>query len=222
MLSSDLNQFVLAEIARQLSARTPREWSVDGDRVIGGGNQAVVLGEHDGQGPAHVDFGFVLNRDDESVPVIWDCTAGYGATEREILTRAVDSWCSCTAPAVIELLAQNGEYAEHYTGRDPQGLAGWHVIHGPIFAFGHGNGPEVMQRWVIDHPLLPKLDGALVAAFDRPVLNGVKVLFGGDVAEVRVNGEYAEGASKALAALPWPRLEPVAFARCFLLAVGPE
>src|SRR3954469_16189979 len=85
MLSSDLSQFVLAEIGRELSARTPREWRVEGDRVIGGGNQAVVLGEHEGQGPAHVDFGFVPNRDDASVPVIWDCTAGYGATDQEIL-----------------------------------------------------------------------------------------------------------------------------------------
>jgi hypothetical protein len=222
MLSSDLNQFVLSEIGRQLSALTPREWWVEDDRVLGGGNQAVVLGEHEGQGPAHVDFGFVLNRDDESVPVIWDCTAGFGTTEHEILRRAVDSWCACTAVVVIEFLAQTGEYAEHFTGTDPHGLDGWHVVHGPILAFGQGDGPDVMQRWVIDNPLLPQLDGALITAFDRPVLNGVKLLFGGDVAEVRVNGRYDEAVSEALGALSWPRLEPVSFARCFLLAVSPE
>jgi hypothetical protein len=123
---------------------------------------------------------------------------------------------------VIELLAQTGEYAEHFTGTDPHGLDGWHVIHGPIVAFGHGDGPDVMQRWAIDNPLLPQLDGTLVTAFDRPVLNGVKLLFGGDVAEVRVNGRYDEAASEALGTLSWPRLEPVSFVRCFLLAVSPE
>ena len=222
MLTSDLKAYVLTEIANRLSALTHREWSVEDDQVIGGGNQAVVLGEHEGQGPAHVDFGFVLNRDDASVPIIWDCTAGFGATERDILARAVESWCTCTAVVVIELLAQTGEYAEHFTGTDPHGLPGWHVIHGPILAFGHGDGPGVMQRWAVDNPLLPQLDGAMVAAFDRPVLNGVKLLFGGDVAEVRVNGRGDEAASAALGSLAWPRLEPVSFARCFLLAVSPE
>ena len=55
------------------------------------------------------------------------------------------------------------------------------------------------------------------------MLNGIKILFGGDIAEVRINGSRDEPASAALAALAWPRLDPVAFARCFILAVhGPD
>ena len=88
---------------------------------------------------------------------------------------------------------------------DPQGLAGWHVIHGPVLGFGTGDGPDTMQRWVIDHPLLPQLNGELVAAFDRPALNGVKLLLGGDVAEIRVNGQADARGSAALRSLPWPR-----------------
>jgi len=49
---------------------------------------------------------------------------------------------------------------------------------------------------------------------------GFKILFGGEgVGEVRVNGEAHEGASRAVAALPWPRLQPPAFVRSFVILV---
>jgi hypothetical protein len=48
-------------------------------------------------------------------------------------------------------------------------------------------------------------------------------MFGGDIAEVRINGEWSGSACHALLALEWPRLDPVAFLRCFALAVhGPD
>lgn len=218
-LESEWREVVFGEVARQLTAFSGTPWRVGEEWVEGSGTLAVVVRRHESLGDEHVDFGFVLNRSRADAPIIWDCTSGLGPTSRAAIADAVDKWVRLTATVCFELLDQKGRYADHFEPGDAGGLRGWHVIHGPIMGFGRGDGPEQMQRWMLENSLLPQLEASLLAGFDRPELNGIKILFGSDVAEVRINGIRHEEASAALASLDWPRLDPPAFARCFILAI---
>ena len=194
-------------------------WSAGGAQAVGPGGLAVMVADDHEAGANHCDLGFVLRRDEDDVPVIWDCAVGFGTTPDEIADRVVETWATCTVPVILEVLTRKGEYADHLAPGDPSGMRRWHCIHGPVIGFGHGDGPQVMQRWVLEHPLLPALDGVVADALERPWFNGVKFLFGATVAEVRINGVWDPLASDALDELDWPRLDPPAFARCFVLAV---
>jgi len=223
LIEGDLDPaLVAAKVAARMETFEPG-WTVVGNEVIGPGTLAVhPAHEHKG-GSDHIDLGFVLNRHRPDVPVIWDCAAGFGTTPDQVAERAVEAWATCTASVVFEFLTRTGEYAEHIEPGDPIGLPGWHCIHGSILGFGDGEGGRTMQGWVLDHPLLPALSDVLLHSLDRPELNGIKFLFGSGVQEVRINGEWNETASDALGRLDWPRLDPPAFARCFVLAVhGPS
>jgi hypothetical protein len=138
------------------------------------------------------------------------------------LDRAVETWTVSTVPVFLELLVLNGNFAEHFHGGDPEGCPPWHVIHGPIIAFGEKDAPEVLQAWALENPLLPVIGPIVASGFESPTLNCVKILFGfgtEDVAEVRVNGKVDERASTSLKSLRWPRSGNSAFARLFLLFV---
>jgi hypothetical protein len=72
-------------------------------------------------------------------------------------------------------------------------------------------------------PVAAAVGQRLVEAFDRPLLNGIKLVFGGEIAEVRIDGARNEAGTEALQLLDWPRVTPFASIRCFVLAVhGPE
>ncbi len=212
---------VRTEIARQLSL-IYKEWEVVGGKVLGPGTLAVRVEDQHKLGPTHFDIGFVLNRERDDVPVLWDCTAGIGRTEEEIISSAVRNWAECTVPAILELGAQNGSFASHLGYDDPKGCAGWHVIHGPVTGFGAGVAPNELQSWVLNTPLLPSLGPMVASSFERSTLNGVKLLFGfaqSDIAEVRVNGSLHEAASRRLKLMKWPRAVEPAFVRLYWLFV---
>ena len=210
-----------AEVARRLSTMY-KTWSVVGNAVVGPGTLAVHVEDQHKVGPTHFDIGFVLNRDRSDVPVIWDCIAGVGRTEEEVISRAVETWATCTASTVLEMLVRDGSFASHFDYENPDGCPGWHVVHGPIIAFGKGSAPTNLQAWLADTPLLPTLGPMVASAFERPILNGVKLLFGfaqEDIAEVRVNGVVHEPASRRLKLMKWPRQADAAFTRCYWLFV---
>jgi hypothetical protein len=203
-------------VVREL-ARFGREFAIDGEIVRGPGSTAVAIREHAGaDGTAHVDLGFVLRLGSAELPVVWDCTAGLGTTEEEKLDSAVRMWAATTAAAVVELLDHRGRYGDHL--RLPQ-LPGWHAVQGPATVFGFQR--ERLSDWLAGHQLLPELAAALAPELTDPGLNGVKLFLGGragdEVAEVRVNGTVAPGASRALGALDWPRGERFCWARLFVL-----
>ncbi|MFE9423357.1 DUF6348 family protein [Kitasatospora sp. NPDC006697] len=203
-------------VVREL-ARYGREFAVDGEVVRGPGSTAVAIREHAGpDGAAHADLGFVLRLGSADAPVVWDCTAGLGTTETEKLESAVRMWAGTTAAAVVELLDGRGRYGDH---RRLSELPGWHAVQGPATVFGYQSAR--LTDWLGRTELLPELAGALGPALADPRLNGVKLFFGGrtgdEVAEVRVNGEVAPAASRALGALDWPRAERFCWARLFVL-----
>ncbi|WP_367131136.1 DUF6348 family protein [Saccharothrix sp. HUAS TT1] len=197
-------------------------WSVDGGVVRTEGSPVVLVEDlHGGEQPAgHVDVGFAFNPEAPGAPVLWDCAVGFGGTPAEVAEQAARTWLSTTAPALLELLAQRGELADHISGDDPVGLPGHHVIHGPIQSWGLD--PVAMRDWTADHPLAPALRDTLPAHLDQPV-NGVKLIFGGsagsEVVEARVNGVVRPDVTEALRALDWPRGESANFARAFLVVL---
>ncbi len=216
-----VTELVAATLNSTLNSASGDRWTAALDHVVGPGTLGVRIRDHEGTPPSHVDLGFVLNRTRDDAPVIWDCVSGAGNDLEQALAHAVEIWAVSTVPPIRELLEHKGEHAEHLEARDPRGLPGWHCIHGPIFGLGANGGGALMQEWVRENPLLPALATSLSNEFDRPMLNGVKFLFGGDIAEVRINGVESASASSRLRELPWPRLDPFAFARCFVLAVRP-
>ncbi|PZG11968.1 DUF6348 family protein [Nonomuraea aridisoli] len=217
---------VLGMVAERLSAAMGRHWEVRDGLAKGPGTLAVLLGaDHTGH-PAHLDLDFVLDVGRAAETTISDCASGYGATVEEAVGRAVTSWLDTTGSALLELLLQDGTHAAHFAPGDPGGLPGWHAIHGGITGWGTGDRHDAVQRWAVQHVLLPHLAPALKDAFGREHLIGVKAFFGGgeggETAEVRVAGAYHEAASHALAALDWPRpAEGVSYARTFILLIHP-
>jgi hypothetical protein len=190
--------------------------------VIGPGTLAVRVEDHHQMSAAHLDIGFALNRDRADSPVLWDCVAGVGSTNEEALDRVVETWKVSTLPVFLELLVLDGSFAEHFHGGDPEGCPPWHIIHGPIIAFGKQDAPDVLQAWALENSLLPVIGPIAASGFERPTLNCVKMLFGfgtEDIAEVRVNGRIDEHASTSLRSLRWPRSANASFVRLFLLFV---
>jgi hypothetical protein len=223
-MNTDLEErlgFARKELARQLSS-IYKTWTADGDTVVGPGTLAVRVEDQHRMGPKHLDIGFILNREDADVPILWDCVAGLGRTNLEVVSHAVETWVRSTLPVMLELGSQDGTFADHFNYNDPQGCPGWHVIHGPMLAFGRGTAPGDLQTWTLRNPILPVIGPLAASAFDRPLLNGVKLLFGfatEDIAEVRINGVCNQPASDRLKSLEWPRSPEAAFARCYFLFV---
>ncbi|GAA4563128.1 DUF6348 family protein [Planotetraspora kaengkrachanensis] len=221
------DEVVLDKLARRLSAATGDPWAARGSMIKGPGTLGIFLGEDHTGSAKHLDLNFVFNLDRPVETSISDCTTGFGSTVEEAVDRAIEMWLGTTGAALLELLRRDGSFAAHFPADDPDGFPGWHTIHGGISGWGAGEGHDVVQHWLIDNPLLPRLAPALHDALDRGSLIGVKVFFGGragrETAEVRVNGGVHEGASLALAGLDWPRKQDgLSYARTFMLLVHPQ
>ena len=203
-------------------------WTVRGDgRVEGPGTTAVIVRHRDGEKDGPLELGFQVNRDDPDAPVLWDYAVGVGRTDEERVRASIHVWAQTTAPVVLELITQRGQFASHFGASDPAGFAGWHAIAGPILGWGADNSQvESLQRWASENSLLPRLRTALLPALDRPELNGVKMFFGstgdGVTTEVRVNGQIAPEATVALSAQDWPRFQSFGVIRTFVLLVHPD
>jgi hypothetical protein len=211
----------LADGLQRLSGRA---WSrADDGSVRSEGTLVVFVANLHGDEaqPGHVDIGIALNPENPEAPVLWDCVAGVGRTPAEVAERAAFVWLETTAPTVLELTEQRGRLATHLSSDDPEGLPGMHVLHGPVLAFGSGDSTP-LRDWAADNIVLPALRATLPPRLTGS-MHGVKLLFGGragdEVAEVRVDHVYDEASSRALADLPWPRLEKPAFARAYLLVM---
>lgn len=203
---------------------TGRAHRVEGSEVVGPGTTSLVIASHpdvvETEQSAHLDIGFALNRarDDST---IWDCASGFGATRSEAVNTAVDAWLQTTAPVVLELLTQEGAFADHYSSAGCR-LAGRHAIHGAILGWGVGDGPDQLQRWWMANPVLPLIAPALEHR-EWPVLGALRVFFGSlrgqSTAEVRLNGTPLVQAAELLLQQDWPRFQQPAYARAFILSI---
>ncbi len=215
---------LLRGLALGLQDLTGRRFVIADDHIEGPGSTRVVVASHPevpvSEQAAHIDVGFMLNRDRED-STIWDCASGFGADKREAIDSAVSAWLRTTAPVVQELLGGSGEHADHYTSAET-GLAGRHAIHGAILGWGRGDGPNALQRWWLEHPLLPLL--APVLPLDSGgALGALRVFFGSQrlesTAEVTLNGRTLSAASGLLLEQGWPRFEQPAYVRAFVLVI---
>jgi hypothetical protein len=202
------------------------QWRAVGSVVEGPGTTAVLVAAKHSLSPNHLDIGFVLDRTQRESHVIWDCSTGLLTDPDDALVQAIDVWAQVTAPVLLELMTQKGEFADHYRGDDPHGFAGWHAIGGALIGWGRGSGPGDLQRWALAHPLLPPLRHTVAALLSSSSPVGLRVFFGasaktGDTAEVQVDGVPASVPSAVLASLPWPRHE-LAYLRTFALLIHPE
>ncbi|MFG2073085.1 DUF6348 family protein [Nonomuraea maritima] len=218
---------VLGLVAAHLSAAMGRPWEVRDGMAKGPGSLAVLLGPDRTGREDHLDLHFVLDVERPDETTITDRTAGYGDTAEQAAERAVRTWLDTTAAALLELLLQDGTRAAHLAPDDPDGFPGRHAVHGGIAGWGTGDDHDAVQRWAVRHALLPYLAPALKGAVGHEPLVGLKAFFGGgesgEVAEVRVGGVHHAGASRALAALDWPRPGAgVSYARTFVLLVRPD
>ena len=201
-------------------------WNLYNDALIGPGGALVRLAQlHQSESNGHLDVEFRLDANSGNSKPLWDCVCGFGDSPAERAQTAAHIWSVTTAGALLELkYSLKGEFADHYRGTDPDGFTGWHVVSGPILGYGEGASPDQLQQWWLNHSVLPPVFNALKDSLDPTTCpHGIKIFFGGeDFAEVRLDGEVHEAASQALATLPWPRLQPAAFVRSYVIAVHPE
>lgn len=200
-------------------------WSISDQRIIGPEGAAVYFSEeHNGDFMGHVDVKFCFQDDNPSGLQLWDCVSGFGASLEDCASSAAALWAATSASALLELkYSRRGEFADHFHGRDPQGLTGWHCICGAVMGYGQGESGSLLQEWWLSrHSVLPAIASALVdLPGDRP--HAIKIFFGGsDIAEVRVDGEIHEAASDILLSLDWPRLELLGFLRGFIITLHRE
>jgi len=213
-------------VAERLTERWGDLWYDDGTVVRGPDDLAIEVAPHPGYGPRHVDLGFVLNTGPGDSTVIWDCAHGDGPVLEHALSRAVDTWCVTTGMVFMEFLTQHGRFAQHMPHDDDLGLPGWHVIHGPPYAWGKGQGPGELQTWWRENSVLPELGPVLAKELDWGSVNGVRISFsvnrGRRTAEVLVNRRRSELASRWLEELEWPEPVGPAAVRSFVLISRPQ
>ncbi|BCJ46533.1 hypothetical protein GCM10010168_61720 [Actinoplanes ianthinogenes] len=175
---------------------------------------------------SHYDIAFSTRLDRRDEGLIVDCVSGIGEP-REALGFALGIWRQTSGACFMEMASGGrGEFATRLDADDPAGLAGWHTISSPVLAYGRDEASgSAVQEAMLEHHLLGALSPYLAGALDRPVNNGIKVFLcltpDSLTAEVRVNGEVAEEATAAMAALPWPEVTDVVFCRFFAVAVHP-
>jgi hypothetical protein len=201
-------------------------WEPDSAGIVGPNGVRVTLSQrHSVENEGHVDVEVSMPHPGGQPVVFVDCVSGFGSTAEARARFAAHLWSQTTGAACLELAySRRGEYADHYQGTEPGAFTNWHAIADAIIGFGHSENAAVLQRWWLSNPVLPHLERALARdLLEQPTPHGLKILFGGDgVAEVRIAGESHDAASRALAALPWPRLHPAAFVRSYVILLHPE
>ena len=227
---SDLTPTVEFMVARELS-ELGGKWKVPwrGNGVRGPRNLGVEVRQST-CGPSCLELGFQWDRKDPGAPVTWDHVSCFGDEDAERIALGVMIWGQTTAPALLEVLAQDGTFADHLHSGDADGVPGWHAVHGPLFGWGVGDegldAANQLQSWALEHSTLPVLADAVVREVDRPELNGVKIFYGSagtePIAEVRVNGVVSKPASDLLLELEWPRSDHLAVLRSFVVLVHEE
>jgi hypothetical protein len=217
---------VLELAGTRLSQLTGKEWRVqDGPLLKGPGSVGVRIGPRHDDSFRHIDLEFLLNvdREETSLP---DCSTGTASDPEEATRQAIAAWADTTASVALEILTQNGKYAEWLQPGTPEGYPGWQAIIGKVSTWGFGEDASAKGDWIAEkHPWV-ELATVISPALDRPFLNGVRLFVGqgGDFTscEIRINGVLHEPSSAALTVMDWPRTEKMSTARAFLLLIHPE
>jgi hypothetical protein len=203
-----------------------RGWTQGPSGIVGPGGVRVTLSErHSFDNDGHVDVEVLVPSPHGDPATFIDCVSGFGSTPQARARFAAHLWSQTTGAACLEFAySLRGDFADHYRGSDPASFTNWHTIAGAIIGFGDAESASVLQQWWLSHPVLPAVAHALANGLsDNVAPHGVKILFGGDgVAEVRVDGDCHDAASRAVGGLQWPRRDPAAFVRSYVILLHPE
>lgn len=196
-------------------------WELRGESLVGQDGLVLRFGErHQSTSPGHVDIEIIFDEDKGDSVRLLDCAVGFGESLSAQAKNCAYLWAATTGGCILELkYSRTGEFASHYEAKDPEGLVGWHAVCSDLIGYGTGNkAKELQDWWVKSTKVLPTIASTLTGMSDSP--HGIKIFFGGeDTAEVRVDGEYHEAASKALAEMDWPRNDLSGFLRAYVIAI---
>lgn len=216
--SDDRAMGLLREKMRRLAPGLADHAVVEGGVLLEphAGWSVAVLPNHT-DSPLHFDLALSAGA---GQPPLVDCVSGLGEGKRGFET-LLHIWAETSGACFLEMLTGQG-FAEHL----PETLPGWHTISSGVIGYGPDDqSNEVMQAAMLDSDLLRVIGGDLVAGFDRPAVNGLKVYLCRTpdtlIAEVRINGQVAGRATDALARLPWPAVRETAVVRFYAVAVHP-
>ncbi len=205
---------------KALNDRRPG-WELRGESLVGPDGLVLRFGErHHSTSPGHVDIEIIFDENKEDSVRLLDCAVGFGDSLSEQVRNCAHLWAATTGGCILELkYSRTGEFASHYDTKDPEGLVGWHAVCSDLIGYGTGDSAKKLQEWWVESKkVLPTLAPTLQAMSDSP--HGIKIFLGGeDTAEVRVDGEYHESASQALAEMDWPRNDLSGFLRVYVIAI---
>ncbi|RMI44476.1 DUF2199 domain-containing protein [Actinomadura harenae] len=191
-----------------------------GDSLLSPRGWAIAVAPPEHAGGHHYDvvaFPDVSVQPD--VPCFRDCAVAVAGDPRQ----AADAWTQTAGACLLELVsAGDGDFAGRVGPSGEQGVPGWSSIISGVLGYGMDEGEnERLQAALIEANVLHRIADALGPALESPFFNGVRIFYGGApgsmTCEVRVNGEYDEAASAAMAALGLP--EPTAFTVVRLFAL---
>lgn len=193
-------------------ARDPA-WRVVSPRMLEGpGKLAVVL---DDRHPStddfsHVDVGIVVNRDYPASSIAWDCIGYPNEDDGTWLTGSVGRWRATALDTISDMVTHSAMHVEHLDAGNERGFVDYHCVASSGVAYGVGPFDALLE-WANGNPVLPVLESAVVERFFDPIMNTLRIVYGGidqsEVVEVRVNSEFDPSATDALAGLSWPRIE---------------
>ena len=144
------------------------------------------------------------------VPMFVDCSVAMSRNPKH----AADAWVQTSGACLLELFDRRGRFADHADPSDEHGVPGWHVIASGVVGMSLDPAENRrIQAAILNMNVLHRIAPSFTADLESPFFNGVKMFYGGAPgamqAEIRVNGEYHEAASAAMAALGLP--EPKTF-----------
>lgn len=218
---------ILEIVGEGLAEFSGHEWTVrPGPLLKGPGTVGVRIASADADDFRHVDLEFLLNVANPERTGLVDCTSGLAAEPEAAIRQAVGAWLDTTASVALEVLEQNGRYAQRFGPDEAEGFPGWHTIVGGVCGWGFGEDARSKQDWFAGTRPWTALAPVLAAGLDRRYLNGIRIFVGQggrfQSCEVRVNGRLNGPATAALAGMDWPRTEKMSTARVYLLLVHQE
>ena len=209
------------QLVHFLRGETGEVWTLLGEGLLVSEHMSILLTDTEDR-DYHVDIGLAI-RLGKKRAIVWDCTSGIGLTDELCATDAFEGWRRTSWTTVREWFDPNDRRTYH-----SDDIPGWHAMCSDFIGRGQGDGAEydALKSWLRAHGPLSAVANEIAAELSGDaVVHGIKFMAGnngaGRLAEVRIDGDRSERATRALDNLGWVTPSQPGFIRCYALLSRP-